>query len=148
MSTVVSVNISKAKGVPKEPVEKVTAIKNYGLFGDAHAFKNSHRQISFLDFDEIMDFKNDLSFGSFAENITVSGLCNETIFLGSIIKIGNAIVKVTQIGKTCHNECNIKKLLGSCIMPKKGIFGVILKGGLIKPNMVIEVINGKDFYNR
>jgi MOSC domain-containing protein YiiM len=148
MSIVISVNISKTKGVSKKPTEKVTAIKDYGLFGDAHAFKNSNRQISFLDFDEILDFNNDLSFGSFAENITVSGLCNEPVFVGSILKIGNIIVKVTQIGKTCHNECNIKKLLGSCIMPKKGIFGVILKGGLIKPNMIIKVINGKNFYNR
>ncbi|OSS41113.1 MOSC domain protein [Desulfurella amilsii] len=148
MSIVISVNISKTKGVPKEPLEKVIAVKNYGLFGDAHAFKNSNRQVSFLDFDEIMAFNKDLPFGSFAENITVSGLRDESVFVGSIIKIGNTIIKVTQIGKTCHNACNIKKLLGSCIMPKEGIFGVILKGGLIKPNMVVEAINGKDVYNR
>ncbi|MGE4546737.1 MAG: MOSC domain-containing protein [Desulfurella sp.] len=140
MSVVMSVNISKTKGIPKEPLEKVIAIKNYGLFGDAHACKNSNRQISILDFDKILAFNQDLPFGSFAENLTVKGLNSKFIFVDSIIKIGNTIIKVTQIGKTCHDTCNIKKLLGSCIMPKEGIFGVILKGGLIKPNMIIEVV--------
>lgn len=148
MSLVLSVNISKIKGVSKEPVDKAVAIKSYGLFGDAHAFKDSNRQISLLDFDEVMAFSDVLQYGSFAENITTSGLNVESVFLGSVLKVGTIIVKVTQIGKTCHSACNIKKLLGSCIMPKKGIFGMILKGGLIKPNMPIEVLNGESFYNR
>lgn len=148
MSLVLSVNISKIKGISKEPVDKAVAIKSYGLFGDAHAFKDSNRQISLLDFDEVMAFSDVLQYGSFAENITTSGLNVESVYLGSVLKIGTIIVKVTQIGKTCHNACNIKKLLGSCIMPKKGIFGIILKGGLIKPNMPIEVLNEESFYNR
>ncbi|MGC8706699.1 MAG: MOSC domain-containing protein [Desulfurella sp.] len=148
MSLVLSVNISKTKGVSKKPIDKAIAIKGYRLFGDAHACKDSNRQISLLDFDEVMVFKDVLHFGSFAENITTRGLNVESVSLDSMLKIGSIIVLVTQIGKTCNNACNIKKLLGSCIMPKKGVFGVVLKGGLIKPNMPIEVLNGENFYNR
>ncbi len=145
MSVVLSVNISQTKGVSKIPVDKAIVIKNYGLFKDAHASKNSDRQISFLDFTEIMTFNEILHFGAFAENVTVTGLDFKSIDIGSLIKVGNVIARVTQIGKTCHNACNIKKLLGSCIMPKKGIFGVILKGGIIKPGFQIEVLSGKNF---
>ncbi|WP_291493120.1 MOSC domain-containing protein [Desulfurella sp.] len=145
MSIVLSVNISKIKGISKKPVEKATAIKNYGIFGDAHAFIGSTRQISLLNFIEIGEFDKNLPFGIFAENITISGISSEYISIGSILKIGNVIIKITQIGKTCHSDCNIKKMLGSCIMPQKGIFGVVLSGGIIRPQMFIEVLNGKYF---
>lgn len=140
MSIVLSVNLSKTKGNSKKPTNKATAIKNFGLFGDAHALKNSIRQISLLDVDEIKAFSDLIGFGDFAENITTSGLDVGSINVGSILEIGNVLAKVSQIGKTCHESCNIKKILGSCIMPKKGIFCKVVKGGLIKQGASIKII--------
>jgi MOSC domain-containing protein YiiM len=56
--------------------------------------------------------------------------------------IGNGIeVEVSQIGKKCHNRCEIYNQAGDCIMPKEGIFVKVLKGGTVKEGDVIEVKN-------
>ncbi len=40
---------------------------------------------------------------------------------------------MTQIGKECHLGCEIRNLVGDCIMPREGIFARVLVGGNIKP---------------
>jgi len=47
---------------------------------------------------------------------------------------------VSQIGKECHNGCAIKAQVGECIMPKEGIFTVVLQSGNIKEGDLIEII--------
>ena len=42
------------------------------------------------------------------------------------------VLEVTQIGKECPKPCRIYYLVGSCIMPKEGIFCRVLKTGKIK----------------
>ncbi|MDI6641860.1 MAG: hypothetical protein QME68_06080, partial [Elusimicrobiota bacterium] len=80
--------------------------------------------------------------GDFAENITTTGIDWSKIKLGDKIKIYDqvrenkqqprTILQVTQIGKQCHSACNIRKLVGDCLMPKEGIFAKVIKGGKIK----------------
>lgn len=140
---VVSVNISQKKGVRKTNVEKARAIKNFGLEGDAHAGK-WHRQISLLAKESIRkmeEFGLKLKPGDFAENITTEGLDLLSFPIGTRIKIGKAILEVTQKGKECHIGCEIRKMVGDCIMPKEGIFTRVLEEGEIKIGDKIEVLN-------
>ena len=38
--------------------------------------------------------------------------------VGTQLQVGeDVILEVTQIGKECHHGCEIKKQVGSCIMP-------------------------------
>ena len=71
-----SVNISKKKGVIKIPVESAK-VNSSGIENDAHAGK-WHRQISLLAEESIRhaESKAGKTFppGTFAENITTSGL--------------------------------------------------------------------------
>ena len=46
--------------------------------------------------------------------------------------MGEVLLKVTQIGKECHDKCAIYYQVGECIMPKNGIFTRVLKGGKVK----------------
>ena len=43
------------------------------------------------------------------------------------------VLELTQIGKECHNGCEIFKKMGECIMPKQGVFTKVLHGGDIRP---------------
>jgi MOSC domain-containing protein YiiM len=80
--------------------------------------------------------------GDFAENITTRGLKLEILPIGTRLKIGNEVLlEVTQIGKACHKGCAIRDLVGDCIMPREGIFGRVLTGGLVAPGDVIEVLD-------
>jgi MOSC domain-containing protein YiiM len=40
-------------------------------------------------------------------------------------------LEITQIWKKCHNECEIFKKMGKCIMPTNGVFARVIKGGII-----------------
>ena len=135
LGKVTGINISKVKGVIKEPIPEGMFIEEHGLEGDAHAGK-WHRQVSLLAQESIDKMTNigikGLCSGKFAENITTSGVILHELPVGTVLHIGDTIQEVSQIGKECHSGCAIKVQVGQCIMPKEGIFTRILKSGKIK----------------
>ncbi len=143
MAKVVSVNISERKGTLKTPVPQITLRLRHGIVGDAHA-GDWHRQISLLA-EESIDTMRDrspipLDPGVFAENINTVGIDLKHLPVGTHLRIGQTEVEVTQIGKECHNDCAIKKAVGKCVMPTAGIFAVVVKEGVIRPEDEIEVL--------
>jgi MOSC domain-containing protein YiiM len=130
MAKVVSLNISEKKGVVKIPVDSIEIKVDHGLVGDAHA-GNWHRQISLLAKESIDKMSKNLKYGDFAENITTQGIELFTLPVGTRLKIGKCEVEITQIGKKCHHGCQIKQLVGDCVMPREGIFAKVICGGTI-----------------
>jgi MOSC domain-containing protein YiiM len=135
MAKVTAVNISEKKGVIKHPIEKGFFKFNHGLEGDAHAGK-WHRQVSFLGEESIDKMRatgvEGLCSGKFAENLTTEGIILYELPVGTVLKIGEVRFEVTQIGKECHGGCEIRKLVGDCVMPREGIFARVLTQGYIK----------------
>ncbi|MCI5998079.1 MAG: MOSC domain-containing protein [Peptoniphilaceae bacterium] len=139
---VVAVSISEKKGTKKRPVEYIKLIEDYGIDGDAHAGK-WHRQVSLLAQESMERMKEKLptlSAGDFAENILTEGLTLYTLPIGTVLKIGECLLEVTQIGKECHLGCEIRHIVGDCVMPREGIFTKVLKGGKIKSEDKIEIL--------
>lgn len=140
---VISVNISQTKGVVKTPIEEGSFRIDHGLAGDAHA-GDWHRQVSLLAQESIDKMTRagakGLTPGKFAENITTEGLLLYELPVGTRLKIGQTIQEVTQIGKQCHKGCQIKKLVGDCVMPREGIFTKIIENGSVKVGDIIEII--------
>lgn len=139
---VVAVSISEKKGTKKRPVEYIKLIEDYGIDGDAHAGK-WHRQVSLLAQESMERMKEKLptlSAGDFAENILTEGLTLYTLPIGTVLKIGECLLEVTQIGKECHLVCEIRHIVGDCVMPREGIFTKVLKGGKIKSEDKIEIL--------
>lgn len=136
MAVVHSVCISRRKGEKKTPVEAVTLREDFGLDGDAHA--GSGRQVSLLALDGVERMRRKLPSivpGDFAENLTVDGLEQLTLTPGVRLRVGASVVlEVTQIGKECHgHSCAIMRAVGSCVMPKEGVFAKVVTGGPIRP---------------
>ncbi len=137
---VLSVNISKKKGVVKEPIE-IAKMNDEGIVGDAHAGK-WHRQVSLLAQESIekaeKTAKAHFPFGTFAENITTQGIeLHKTNILDRFIN-DKVELEVTQIGKKCHAKCAIGKQIGNCIMPLEGIFARVIKQGMLKSGDCLE----------
>ena len=134
MATITSINISPKKGTFKQPVNQAELRVDYGIVGDAHA-GNWHRQISLLAQESIDKMTalglDDLVPGKFAENITTQGIELFTLPVGTRLKLGACVVEVTQIGKECHQHCEIYKKVGQCIMPHEGIFVKVLTPGVV-----------------
>ena len=83
----------------------------------------------------------DIKDGDFGENIVTEGIELKSLPVGTVLKIGEGIIiKVTQIGKLCHDRCAIYYKAGDCIMPREGIFAEILAGGTIKAGDEITIL--------
>lgn len=140
---VVSVNTSERKGTRKVPRDHVVLKANYGVEGDSHA-DGSHRQLSLLameDIDYMISLGAIVKPGDFAENITTEGVELSSYPVGTHFGIGKDIeLELTQIGKECHFGCEIRQQVGTCIMPRKGVFCRILKGGVVRPGDSFEVL--------
>jgi len=143
MASILAVNISEKKGVVKSPIEKGYFEVNHGLVGDAHS-GNWHRQVSLLGQESIDKMKESgikgLCTGKFAENLTTEGIVLYELPIGTKMKIGEVILEVTQIGKECHQGCEIRNLVGDCVMPREGIFVKVVNAGWIKKGDKIEVL--------
>ena len=142
MGVIRAICISEKRGTEKTPVPCAELIENFGIKGDAHA-GNWHRQVSLLSFEAIEAFKSDgadVHDGSFGENIIAEGIDWDKIFPGVRLSCADSVLEITQIGKECHSHCEIFKRMGVCIMPKKGVFAKVIKGGTIKTGDKINII--------
>jgi MOSC domain-containing protein YiiM len=140
--TVLAVCISEKAGTKKQSVSEARLRENHGIEGDAHA-RDWHRQVSLLadeDAQTMRDLGARIGPGDFAENLLTRGVDVGNLPKGTRVRVGDAVVlEVTQIGKKCHQDCEIFRQVGSCIMPKKGIFTRVLTGGVIRPGDSIVV---------
>ena len=139
MAEVVAVNISERKGIRKHEVPYIELLPHHGIVGDAHA-GDWHRQVSLLaeeSIDTMRALGLSLTAGAFAENINTIGISLKTLPVGTLLQIGPSVLRVTQIGKECHNDCAIKKATGKCVMPTEGIFcEVVIPGRVQKGNQI------------
>lgn len=144
MSTgkVIAVCISEKKGTQKIEVPSIKLVPEWGIENDAHAGK-WHRQVSLLALEKIEAFRArgaDVDFGAFGENIIVEGFDLRNLPVGTRFRIGDALLELTQIGKECHTHCAIYHQVGDCIMPREGVFTVVLEGGEVKAGDEIKLI--------
>lgn len=132
---VLSVNVSERRGTRKHPIDCAELAEGLGLRGDAHAGPGK-RQVSLLAVESVDKIRGrvpfEVSAGDFAENILTRGISLHTLPVGTRLTIGEAVLEVTQIGKECHNDCEIRRLAGICVMPTEGIFASVVKSGTVK----------------
>lgn len=126
---------SKGKGTPKDPCDEVSLKVKFGVENDAHG-GDWHRQVSLLGIESINKMKEkglEVDFGSFAENVATSGVCLYELPIGSLLYTeSGSIMQVTQIGKECHTKCAVYYRAGDCVMPREGIFAVVLVPGTLR----------------
>ncbi len=133
--TIRAVCISPEKGTAKTPVEKGVLIPDFGLQNDAHAGKGL-RQVSLLPYESVEAFNRTggtAGDGAFGENLLVQGIDLKTLPVGSLLRVGGATLRITQIGKACHSACAIRRQTGDCVMPREGVFAKVLSGGEVRP---------------
>ncbi|GAB4251994.1 MOSC domain-containing protein [Deferrisoma sp.] len=145
MAEIVSINVSKTKGVRKTPVDAVE-IGPEGLEGDAHA-GDWHRMVSLLALESVDKMRAaglDVNPGDFAENLTTRGLDLLALPLGTRLRVGDEVVlELTQHGKECHTRCAIYYQAGDCVMPREGVFAKVIRTGTVRVGDPVEVLTGE-----
>jgi len=140
--TIKAICTSAKKGTAKRTVPQAVLKENHGIEGDAHA-GNWHRQVSLLSDDKIQAFKARgalVSYGCFGENIVADSIDFAALPVGTHLSCNDILLEVTQIGKECHDHCQIYHTMGECIMPKQGIFVKVLKGGSVRVGDTMTVL--------
>lgn len=144
MAEVIAVCTSRGKGTPKRDVRRARLIPDHGLEGDAHA--GTRRQVSLLAWESVERLGVDhpaVRYGAFAENLTLRGLEVKDLPVGAKLRVGSdALLEVTQIGKACHADCAIRKIIGDCVMPREGAFAKVVTGGIVQVGDQVNVAEG------
>ena len=113
-----AVCISERKGEQKHPVETIHLRPEHGIEGDAHA-GNWHRQVSLLAQESVDGMQArtavPLGPGVFAENIRCEGIALRELPIGT-------------------------RLAGDCVMPREGIFAIVISEGDAKAGDLITVL--------
>lgn len=132
---------SPAKGTVKRPVAEAKLVANFGLEGDAHA-GTWHRQVSLLTEEKVAAFNargGQAQPGDFGENLLVASIDFRQLPVGSRLRAGTVVLRLTQIGKECHSHCEIYQRVGDCIMPREGVFAEVEQGGVLSAGMELTV---------
>lgn len=144
MAKIIAVCLSEKKGTKKKDIGFGILKTNRGLQGDAHAKKDWHRQVSLLDNSSIEKMRGKgltLCPGDFAENLTTEGIELMSLPIGTKLKTKRGVeLEITQIGKECHQHCQIYQQVGMCVMPLEGVFARVLKGGDVASGDELEIV--------
>ena len=142
MGVIKGICISENRGTAKHEIEEAILVKDWWIQGDAHA-GHWHRHVSLLSYEKVEEFRKkgaDIEPGAFGENLIVSGYDFRNLAVGTRFQCGEAVLEMTQIGKECHSHCEIYKRMGECIMPREGVFAIVLHGGTIRKGDLLERI--------
>ncbi len=133
MGIVKAVCVSDRRGIQKTNVGQGEFVVDCGISNDAHR-GNWHRQVSLLSYEKIKAFNEKgagVEPGAFGENLVVEGFDFRALPVGTRFQCGEVVLEMTQIGKECHQHCQIYHKMGDCIMPREGVFAKVLHGGVI-----------------
>ena len=146
MGKIQAICSSDVRGIAKSVIPEGRFKVDWGLEGDAHA-GHWHRQVSLLGLESIEDFRRrggNVEFGAFGENLVVDGFIISKLPVGTLLRCGDVLLEITQIGKACHSHCAVYEAVGDCIMPREGVFAKVLEGGVIHPgDEMVEVERGE-----
>ena len=140
---VVAVCVSTG-GIPKFPVP-LARLDETGFDGDQHAHDKHNRQdraVSILDAEVLEQLIREgftLCPGAMGENLTVTGLDVQSLEAGSLLSIGEVVLRLEQPRKPCYVLDTIDPRLKEVVMGRCGYMASVQRGGAVTPHMPIRV---------
>jgi len=142
---VVAVCVSEG-GIPKRSLA-VGQVTPNGLMGDVHAHAKHNRPsraVSIFDLETLEQLQKEgfpLYPGALGENLTVAGLHVQQLLPGSLLEIGNVLLRLEEARKPCYVLDAINPSLKDVIVGRCGYMASVVQGGLIEPGMRIAHIS-------
>jgi len=143
MNCVIKLYKSVAKGQTVSLEPSAFFIKDFGIEGDRHGGKDL-RQVSFFGIESIQRMEqlhlSGLCTKRFNENVITENIELYKLPVGSLLKIGDTVQKITQVGKKCFG-CEITASQQICPLANEVVFTAVIKGGLVKIGDTIEILD-------
>lgn len=123
----------------KEGVFKI----DFGLQGDIHGGPGDKQVVLFgIEGMEKLKkaSKKGLCFERFSPTLVTEGVELFVFPVGTHLKIRDAGLEISRIGKRCYPDCDLVQAKTPCIMPKEVVFARVIKEGLIRVGDEIQVV--------
>jgi MOSC domain-containing protein YiiM len=141
-------------GIFKEPVNGAVTMSNLNLAGDQQADLTVHggreKAVYAYPAEHYQYWQDELpevsfSWGKFGENLTTEGLREDTLCIGDRLRIGSALLMVTQPRMPCYKldlrfgrDDMIKRFLKS---GRSGIYFSVIEPGEVAAESKIEILS-------
>jgi MOSC domain-containing protein YiiM len=129
-------------GLPRPIVDELNIINGFGIQDDKFAGKDEDKAVMIVGTIAYEIAKKNgikLELGSFGENILLDFNPHD-YFIGTIFKIGNTVLEVTQACTICNHLSVFGNALPSLVKNCRGLYCKVLEGGYIKKDMSVKVI--------
>ncbi|MFA6449231.1 MAG: MOSC domain-containing protein [bacterium] len=141
--TIMTICSSTSRGAGKSMIKEGLLVAGHGLMGDAHGGPG-RRQISLLAWEDVLAANNEhhinAGSGDFAENIMTKGIDFKTITMGAKLRMGGAVIRITERGKHEHTPDDYS-FKGIALLAKEGLFAEVIEGSYIFDGDMITIIN-------
>ena len=147
-------SITVQTAIFKEPVAGAVAIRELNLAGDQQADLTVHGgpekavyayPVEHYEYwgKQLSDVS--LSWGAFGENLTTEGLLEDTLCIGDLLRIGSALLQVTQPRMPCYKlelrfnrDDMIKRFL---VSGRSGFYFSVIEPGDVGAGSKIEILD-------
>ena len=129
-ASVVSIWITPVRRQASVAVERTRALADQGLDGDAHAKAGSDRQVLLMD-QETLEALG-LAPGDLKENVTTAGFPLYDQSDGALLKVGEAVLKLTGPCPPCGKMDQIRPGLRQELAGRRGMLARVVEGGEIR----------------
>jgi MOSC domain-containing protein YiiM len=123
---------------PMEEVEEALAVYEQGLKGCIHGRKGSSRQVSLMGFETLC--RLELAPGVVKENITVAKLDFQGLATGMRMRIGGALLEISEPCHPCARMDQIRPGLQRELKGQRGWLCRVLEQGTIRRGDGIELM--------
>lgn len=143
--TVLAVSISPG-GIPKLPIAAGTVVAD-GIVGDGRAHAKHlrpDRAVSLLDYEIMQQLEQEgfpLVPGAAGENLTVTDLNVQSMTPGTLLQIGDTILRLEQPRKPCFVLDAIDPRLKDAIVGRCGYLASVVRTGTIAPGMRVTIVS-------
>lgn len=122
------------KAEPGETLAEASLLTGLGLEGDMYC--GGERQISLLSAEarRWMEAQTEkgLCFGRFRENILIEGMSLDELPDNSLLCVGDAVLRISARGKSCHSECELFSAAAECRLSRCAVFAAVVRGGVVR----------------
>jgi len=137
MAEVLHLFLCQVHRFPMKEVEEVDAVYDKGLKGCIHGRPGS-RQVLLMDAETLGNLE--VAPGAVKENITTRGLDFQALSLGQVLRIGEAVLRITGPCEPCSRMDDIRMGLQAELQGQRGWLCRVLEAGKIRRGDRIEVV--------
>lgn len=142
MGSVVNLFVCFVHRFPMRELEEAEAIENKGFKGCIHGRPGSKRQVSLMDIET--SEKLGILPGVIKENITTRGIDYQALEVGQQLRIGSALLEISEPCKPCSRMDEIRQGLQEELRGQRGWLCRVLEGGTIRRGDPIVVCTPRE----